>query len=129
MKIPCLIHWKGCPTTVSWNSPLLMNCSQIVINKFTIILFILMYFLFVFQNNGSLAWCQNHKQCSKVCYFLPHLINKFIFMKLYGCFPCYVYVKLFSSFIWKPQSIIKCLELIPSELLFQDKGIMSEGKY
>uniref|UniRef100_A0A8B9D8G7 Anosmin-1 n=1 Tax=Anser cygnoides TaxID=8845 RepID=A0A8B9D8G7_ANSCY len=24
-----------------------------------------MYFIFVFQNNGSLAWCQNHKQCSK----------------------------------------------------------------
>lgn len=28
---------------------------------------IFMYFFFVFQNNGSLAWCQNHKQCSKVC--------------------------------------------------------------
>ncbi|NWU00882.1 KALM protein, partial [Urocynchramus pylzowi] len=23
------------------------------------------YIFFVFQNNGSLAWCQNHKQCSK----------------------------------------------------------------
>lgn len=27
---------------------------------------IFMYISFVFQNNGSLAWCQNHKQCSKV---------------------------------------------------------------
>ena len=24
---------------------------------------------FLLQNNGSLVWCQNHKQCSKVVWF------------------------------------------------------------
>lgn len=48
-----------------WLMSSIYTCWVILYSLKEILMF--MYFYFVFQNNGSLAWCQNHKQCSKVC--------------------------------------------------------------
>lgn len=52
--------------TGSW---ILFKPIRVIMSSLKEILIFMVFF--VFQNNGSLAWCQNHKQCSKVCPFSP----------------------------------------------------------
>ena len=45
-----------------------MNCKRIF-NNISDDWLCVFFFSFLLQNNGSLVWCQNHKQCSKVVWF------------------------------------------------------------
>lgn len=63
------VRWRPRVCLMNWILEILLTISQMIDD---------MFFPPLLQNNGSLVWCQNHKQCSKVMWF--HFFFFFLFM-------------------------------------------------